>query len=59
MLLLAVLALYLVRERTGKKWKKREIVLLLACLLLSLISGSPFAVLGTAYAMTVIWGVAE
>ena len=59
MLLIAAVALYLVRERTGKKWKKREIALLIACLLLSLISGSPFAVLGTAYAMTVIWGVAE
>lgn len=59
MLLLSVLVLYLVRERTGKQWRRRELLFLAACLLLGLVSGDALVFIGTAYAGTCIWGVAE
>ncbi len=59
MLLITVLGLYLVRERTKKKWKRREVILLAACLLLGMFPGAPFAVLGIAFALTGMWGVAD
>lgn len=59
LLLLSVLALYLVREKTGKQWRKQEVFFLAVCLLLGLISGNALVVLGAAYAGTCIWGVAQ
>lgn len=59
MLLLSILGLYLVRERTKKRWRRQEAVLLGICLLSGIFPDSPFPVLGTAFALTVMWGVAD
>lgn len=59
MLLISVLGLYLVRERTKKRWKKQEAVLLGVCLLSGVFPGSPFPVLGIAFALTAMWSVAD
>ena len=58
-LLLAVLALYLAREKTKKRWKKSEVYLLAFCLLSGLVSGGAFSLLGTAYAAVCLWSIAE
>lgn len=59
MLLLAVIGLYLAREKTKKKWRLQEAVFLGMCLMFSLISGGSFAFLGIGYAMTCLWGIGE
>lgn len=58
-LFLALLSLYLIREKTKKKWKKREVILLSFALLTGLISGSALLILAAAYVGTCIWSVAE
>lgn len=57
-LLLALLAFYLVREKTKKKWKKQEAVLLAAALLTGIVSGSALLILAAAYAGTCMWSIA-
>lgn len=59
LLVLTVLALYMARDVTKKKWKRQEAVLLAGCLLSGIISGSALVLIGTAYAGACIWGIAE
>ena len=59
LLFLAVLALYLARERTQKKWKKQEAVLLGAALLTGLFVCNPLVAVSTAYAATALWSIGE
>lgn len=59
LLMLSVLILYLVREKIKKNWKMREKVCLGICLLLGIIPGNCFALLGCAYVCTCIWEIAE
>ena len=56
---LAVFVLYLTREKTRKKWKKQEVVLLGMCLFAGLITGNIFPMAGTAYVGTCLWNIAE
>lgn len=56
--LLALLAFYLVREKTKKKWKKREAVFLSFALVTGIVSGSALLILAAAYAGTCMWSVA-
>lgn len=58
LLALSVFALYLVRERMRKKWKKQEAVFLSVCMLLGLITGGIFPLLGTAYVGVCLWDMA-
>lgn len=58
LLALLVFALYLARERMRKRWKKQEAVFLGVCLLLGLITGGIFPLLGTAYVGTCLWSAA-
>ena len=57
-LLLTLLSLYLVRERTKKRWKKREVILFSFALLTGVVSGSAMLILSAAYAGTCMWSVA-
>lgn len=59
MLLISILGLYLVRERTRKRWKRREVVLFGVCLIAGMFPGAPFAILGIACALTCMWGIAD
>ncbi len=59
MLLISILGLYLVRERTRKRWKKREVALFGACLIAGMFPGAPFAILGIACALTCMWSIAD
>ena len=59
LLALSVFVLYLAREKTRKKWKKQEAVLLGICLFAGIVTGEIFALMGTAYAGTCLWGIAE
>lgn len=59
LLFLAVLALYLAKERTQKKWKKQEAVLLGTALLTGLFVCNPLVTVSTAYAATALWSIGE
>ncbi len=59
LLFLAVLALYLAKERTQKKWKKQEAVLLGTALLTGLFVCNPLVMVSTAYAATALWSIGE
>lgn len=58
LLALSVFALYLTREKTKKKWSRQEIFYLGSCLLLGILNGSVFPMLGTAYVCACLYGVA-
>ncbi len=56
---LSALALYLVRERIRKPWKKSEAVLIFCCLAAGLVLRGAFCTAGTACALAAVWSVAK
>lgn len=58
LLALSVFVLYLAREKTKKKWSRGEMFGLSACLLLGILNGSIFPMVGIAYAASCLYGIA-